>query len=105
VANAGVGDNTKGFEFAIPFNAIGNPTGSIQVFLMLVNDPGLGVPTFLSNQFLTPAGAAQGNYGAGGINFGVEPPQPILFPLSAGCVSQACVTVNPETLTTPIYHD
>ena len=105
VANTGVGDNTKGFEFAIPFSAIGNPSGVVRVFLMLVNDPGFGFTTFLSNQFLTPAGAAQGNYGAGGINFGVEPPQPILFPLSAGCVSQACVTVNPETLTTPIYHD
>ncbi len=105
VANAGVGDNTKGFEFAIPFNALGNPSGSIQVFLMLVNDPGFGVPTFLSNQFLTPASAAQANYGAGAVNFGIEPPQPILFPLSADCVSQACVIVNPETLTTPIYHD
>ena len=91
--NSGVGDFTKGFEFAFPINLLGNPSGSIKVFAMLVNDPGLGNPTNLSNQFLTRANAAELNYGNAAVNFGAAAPNPISYAISADCFAQTCVTV------------
>jgi subtilisin-like proprotein convertase family protein len=94
VGNIGIGDFSKGFEFAIPMANLGNPTVSIKVFAMLVNDPGFGVtPTTISNQFLTPCGPAEINYGNGVINFAAALPNPIQYALSADCFSQTCVTV------------
>ena len=55
VGNAGVGDLSSGFEFSIPLGALGNPSGTINVFAMIVNDPGIAGTTFISNQFLTNA--------------------------------------------------
>lgn len=94
VGNSGTGDYSKGFEFGIPMTALGNPSVSVKVFAMLVNDPGFGItPTTISNQFLTPCGAAEINYGNGLINFAAAAPNPIQFPLSADCFSQTCITV------------
>jgi hypothetical protein len=101
VGNSGVGNFTQGFEFAIPLSAIGNPTGTIRFFCMLVNDPGFGVPTFISNQFLTPAGAGELNYGNGAINFGNAAPNPIQYSLSPDCFLQTCVTAT--TPVTPTF--
>jgi hypothetical protein len=95
VPNAGTGDNSKGFEFGFPLAAIGNPMVSLKVFAMLVNNPGTqGLPnTTISNQFLSPCGPAELNYGNGAVNFGAAAPNPVLFPLSADCYSQTCVTI------------
>lgn len=96
VPNAGVGDFTKGFEFGFPMAAIGNPSVSIQVFAMLVNNPGTQTlpNTTFSNQFLTPCGSAEINYGNGVLNFGSAIPNPIQYPLSTDCFSQTCVNIS-----------
>jgi hypothetical protein len=95
VPNAGVGDYSKGFEFGFPLSALGNPSVSIKLFAMLVNNPGTQTlpNTSLSNQFLTPCGLAELNYGNGIVNFGSALPNPIQYPLSADCFSQTCVNV------------
>ncbi|MBK6348258.1 MAG: hypothetical protein IPF68_20410 [Bacteroidales bacterium] len=94
--NANSSDYSNGFEFAIPRSALGNPTGNIKVFAMLVNDPGFSDPnTLLSNQFLTRADNTASNYGTGAVFFGNALPDPIMIPLlSADCYSQSCVTVS-----------
>ena len=102
IGNAGVGDFTKGFEFNIPLSIIGSPTSNIELFAMMVNDPNAGVQTFLSNQFLTSASSAQGNFGSGLINFNAEPPSPITFVLSADCFEETCITVLPTV--TPSFN-
>ena len=102
IGNAGVGDFTKGFEFNIPLSIIGSPSSNIELFAMMVNDPNVGVQTFLSNQFLTSASSAQGNFGDGAINFNVEPPSPITFVLSADCFEETCITVLPTV--TPSFN-
>ncbi len=94
VSNTSVGDYTKGFEFAFPLSAIGNPTGTMKLFAMIVNDPGFGVPTFVSNQFLTHCGSAESNYGNGFIDFNSATPNPINYQLSADCFSTTCVTAG-----------
>jgi hypothetical protein len=82
--------------------ALGNPAVSVKVFAMLVNDPGIGaIPTTLSNQFLTPCGPAEINYGNGIVNFAAATPNPIQYLLSADCFSQTCVTVT--NTVTPIF--
>jgi hypothetical protein len=95
VGNVGVGDFTKGFEFGFPLSSLGNPTVSLKVFAMLVNNPGTQtIPnTAISNQFLTPCGPAELNYGNGAVNFAAAIPNPIQYALSADCFSQTCVTV------------
>lgn len=93
--NGGQGIFNAGYEFAIPLSNLNNPTGSIKVFAMLVNDPSAGPPTFISNQFLTPAGGVESNYGNGAINFGLAQPNPISYSLAVACTSQTCITVNP----------
>jgi hypothetical protein len=92
-SNGGSGNFTQGFEFAIPLDILGNPTGSIQAFAMLVNDPGEFNPTFVSNQFLTPAGPFENSYGNAAIFFGSAQPNPISYALSADCSNESCVTV------------
>lgn len=100
IGNAGVGVFTQGFEFKIPMNELGNPTGNISFFTMMVNDPGQFLTTFVSNQFLTPAGPNENNYGSVSINFGFGRPNPVTYSLSADCFSQTCVTaINPITPT------
>lgn len=101
IGNAGTGDFTKGFEFNIPLSMLGSPVSSMKCFAMMVNDPNAGVQTFLSNQFLTPAGSSQGNFGNGAIDFNNEPPSPVTYMLSADCFEETCVTVLPTV--TPIF--
>ncbi len=95
VGNAGTGDYSNGFEFGFPMAAIGNPTVSLKVFAMLVNNPGTQtIPnTTISNQFLTPCGPAEINYGNGPVNFASAAPNPVQYSLSANCFSQTCITV------------
>ncbi len=99
-ANSGVGDYYNGFEFTLPLSAIGNPTGTIQVFAMIVNDPGLsGAPTFLSNQFLSRANISENNFGDGSITpivFANAAPNPIPYTIGPDCYKETCVTVNPK---------
>jgi hypothetical protein len=92
--NGGQGIFNAGYEFGIPLSNLNNPTGSIKVFAMLVNDPGAGPPTFISNQFLTPAGVGESNYGNGAINFNFAQPNPISYSLASACTSQTCITVS-----------
>lgn len=100
VGNAGVGNFTQGFEFSFPLSAIGNPTGAIKFFAMMVNDPGIAAPTLISNQFLTPAGPGENNYGSGPVNFAAAVPNPISYSLNPDCFQQTCVTAsNPITPT------
>jgi subtilisin-like proprotein convertase family protein len=100
IGNAGTGDYTKGFEFNIPLSIIGSPTTSFSCFAMMVNDPNAGIQTFLSNQFLSSASAAQGNFGSGAVDFNNEPPSPINFILSADCFEETCVTIIPTVTPT-----
>jgi hypothetical protein len=100
IGNAGTGDFTKGFEFNIPLSSIGSPSTSLSCFAMMVNDPNAGVQTFLSNQFLTAANSAQGNFGSGAIDFNAEPPSPISYMLSADCFEETCITVIPTVTPT-----
>ncbi len=102
IGNAGTGDFTKGFELNIPLSIIGSPSTSLSCFAMMVNDPNGGAQTFLSNQFLTAANSAQGNFGDAAINFNAEPPSPISFILSADCFEETCVTVIPTV--TPSFN-
>jgi hypothetical protein len=102
IGNGGTGDYTHGFEFTFPLSQIGSPASSIQAFAMMVNDPNAGVQTFLSNQFLSPANSAQGNFGNGFIDFNNEPPSPVSFMLSADCFEETCVTVLPTI--TPTFN-
>ncbi|MEX0635670.1 MAG: hypothetical protein WD135_02805, partial [Ferruginibacter sp.] len=104
-ANGGSGIIDQGFEFAVPLSFLGNPTGTISTFAMLVNDPGLGslVATFVSNQFLTPAGDSQNNYGDGFIDFGAAEPNPIDFSLGADCYSETCIVVTPALTPTTSF--
>lgn len=99
--NTATGDYSRGFEFTIPLSLLGSPATQISVFVMMVNDPDGGVQTFLSNQFLTRAHNAQGNFGDGAVDFNNEPPNPVVFMLSADCYSEQCVTVEPPV--TPVF--
>ena len=100
IGNAGVGNFTQGFEFSFPLSAIGNPTGTIKFFAMMVNDPGIAAPTFISNQFLTPAGPTENNYGSGLVNFAAAVPDPISYTLNPDCFQQTCVTAATPTIPT-----
>ena len=93
-SNSGTGDYTKGFEFSIPMNLLGSPSGSMKVMAMLVNDPGIGNATFLSNQFLSRANNGEGNYGAGVVNFGAAAPNPVSYGVMQDCYSEQCLTTT-----------
>jgi hypothetical protein len=81
---------TRGFEAGLPKSLIGYTGGTIKVMVMYASDAG-----FLSNQFLTPAGSGEGNYGSGAVTFGAAAPGPIVVS------STALSTVNTAT-STPI---
>ncbi len=95
-ANANTGDFTKGFEFSIPINYLGNYGSSIKAMAMVVNDPGFTNATFLSNQFLSPSGSAEGNYGDGAVNFGLAAPNPVTYAVNTDCYAEQCFTVAPS---------
>lgn len=67
-------DLMRGFEVTIPYTDLGYSSGSINVMAMYIGDGG-----FLSNQFLTPAGAFDGNYTGGAVTFGAATPDFITF--------------------------
>lgn len=102
IGNSGTGDYLHGFEFTFPLSQLGSPTTSIQAFAIMVNDPNSGVQTFLSNQFLSPAGQSESNYGNGSIDFNSALPNPVSFMLSADCFEETCVTVIPTV--TPTFN-
>jgi hypothetical protein len=91
--NAVEGDLTKGFEFSFPLSALGNPTGAMKFFGMLINDPG-GATTFISNQFVTPAGVGEGSYENGAVFFNNAAPNPVLYQVTQDCFEETCVTVQ-----------
>ncbi|MFM2385344.1 MAG: hypothetical protein RL660_101 [Bacteroidota bacterium] len=65
--------NTAGFEIAIPWDSLGGqPNQNIKVFAIYQSDNG-----FMSNQFLTPAGSGEGNYGNNPVDFSVAAPNPV----------------------------
>ena len=70
--NPANGSNTRGFEMKIAKSALGNPSGAIGLMTMYISDAG-----YLSNQFLTRAGSAQGAFTGAVVNFNNEPPNPI----------------------------
>jgi len=105
-ANSGTGDYSRGFEFAIPLSALGNPTGSVLVFLMVVNEPIATAATFVSNQFLTRANAGEHNYGNGSIHFENAAPNPVKLQFSLfSCLGTRCITVGATPITDPITHN
>lgn len=71
---------TAGFEITVSKTALGylSSFGAIKVFAMYMSDGG-----FLSNQFLTPAGSSDGNYGNGAVVFGSAAPDPVTIAASA----------------------
>lgn len=86
--------NTRGFELAIAKSLLGYIGGPVKTFAMYTSDGG-----FLSNQFLTRASAADGNYGSGAVTFSAALPDPITVPnvnLNNYCTSSASVTVGVE---------
>lgn len=86
--------NTRGFEIAILKTMLGYTGGELKVFAMYTSDGG-----FLSNQFLTRAGNADGNYGSGAVTFGSAMPDPVtvsLTNLQNYCISTGTVTVGIE---------
>ncbi|MBM3427434.1 MAG: hypothetical protein FJX95_01470, partial [Bacteroidetes bacterium] len=93
-SNTGTGDYTKGFEFSIPMNLLGVPSGAVKVMAMLVNDPGAGNATFLSNQFLSRANNGEGNYGSGAVNFNAASPNPVDYSVIQDCYTEQCITVS-----------
>ena len=92
-SNTATGDFTKGFEFSIPMNLLGTPSGSLKVMAMLVNDPGAGNATFLSNQFLSRANNGEGNYGSGAVNFNAASPNPVNYSVIQDCYTEQCMSV------------
>lgn len=79
-ATAGLGasplnsDKSRGFEVTVPYTDLGYGAGSINVMAMYISDGG-----FLSNQFLSPAGASDGNYTGGSVTFGAATPDFVTF--------------------------
>lgn len=65
--------NTQGFEWGVGLSQLGF-TGAqdLKIFVAYTGESG-----FLSNQFLTPAGSGDGNYGNGMVTFGAANPDPV----------------------------
>ena len=101
--NANATDYTKGFEIRLPYGLFGT-NAQHKLFVMLVNSPTEFVPTFLSNQFLSPASGAEGNYGSGDVNFDSATPNPIPYTILANPYAEKCVEVNPKPITSQITH-
>ncbi len=103
-ANTNATDYSRGYEIKIPVNLFGTITSPIKFFAMLTNNPTDNSATTLSNQFLSPAGNGEGDYGGGAVNFGNAAPNPVSYVLESDCYTQECRTVvAPSTPTfTPI---
>jgi hypothetical protein len=93
-SNTVEGDLTKGFEFSFPLTALGNPTGTMKIFGMLINDPPGSATTTISNQFITPANVGENSYGDGAVYFNNAAPNPVLYQVIQDCYEQTCVTVQ-----------
>jgi hypothetical protein len=100
--NAVEGDLTKGFEFSLSLSALGNPSGAMKVFGMLINDPPANTDTFISNQFITPANVGEGSYGNGAVFFNNAAPNPVLYQVTQDCFEETCVTVQQSV--TPVFN-
>lgn len=72
---------TRGYEVRLTASPDGIGTDiqldrqSIQAFAFIIN----ATSGFLSNQFLSPAGSGDGNYGNGAVNFGAASPDPVVY--------------------------
>jgi Secretion system C-terminal sorting domain/PKD-like domain len=73
-ANPSFSGTTQGYEIAIPNSALGGGSGTVKMFAMLMGGGG-----YLSNLFMTPAGATDGNYASGPIDFAAAAPNPVSF--------------------------
>lgn len=62
-------NNSRGFEIAIDKADLGYTSGDIDIMVMYISDGG-----FLSNQFLTPAGSSESDYGGGAVTFSAAAP-------------------------------
>ncbi|HEX8299547.1 MAG TPA: T9SS type A sorting domain-containing protein [Rubricoccaceae bacterium] len=76
-----VTSTTTGFEIRIPLGAtasastpLASDRRSMQFFGLVTSDGG-----FLSNSFISPAGAGDGNYGSGAVNFEMATPDPVSY--------------------------
>ncbi|HEX9950731.1 MAG TPA: T9SS type A sorting domain-containing protein [Rubricoccaceae bacterium] len=75
------GSTTRGFEVRLTFSATGAGAdlaldrSHVRMFAAYTSE-GDGT---LSNQFVSPAGSGDGNYGNGAINFGAATPNPVSF--------------------------
>jgi hypothetical protein len=92
--NASEGDLSKGFEFSFPLSALGNPSGPMKFFGMLINDPPPNTSTTISNQFITPANVGEGSYGNQAVFFNNAAPNPVLYQVTQDCFEESCVTVQ-----------
>jgi hypothetical protein len=95
--NAFDGDLTKGFEFSLRLDAIGNPT-NLQLFGILINNPNSNQASLVSNQFITVANAADNNYGDGSIFFSAAAPNPLVYRVAEDCYEEKCATLLPATV-------
>jgi Secretion system C-terminal sorting domain/Ig-like domain CHU_C associated/PKD-like domain len=77
-ANLSYSSLTQGYEIAIPNSALGGGSGSVKMFAMLMGGGG-----YLSNLFMTPAGAGDGNYASGPVDFNTATPNPVTTPAAA----------------------
>ncbi len=94
--------NTLGFEIGFSKSSLGFVNGTdLKLFLAYISDAG-----FLSNQFLTPAGASDGNYTDGTVDFSAATPNPITIPYATlpvslesfeGAVSKGIATLHWST--------
>lgn len=79
-ANAASGSTTQGFEVVLDMSPDGTgadiavDSGSVEFFAMYMSDG-----SFLSNQFISPAGSGDGNYGNGAVDFGAAAPNPVTY--------------------------
>jgi hypothetical protein len=93
---------TNGIELAIPLQALGSPTGVIEVCAFISNDNG----TYISNQILGPIATSgcQGNLASGGtsnvVNFGSLPGQHYFLVGPEMRVTSIAVTNNPSNAVT-----
>ncbi len=97
-----------GYEMKVALSNLNNPSGNIQLFGMLVNNPGsAGIATTLSNQFLSPADDGALSYGDDVVIFGAATPDPVHFIVgNTNCYLETCLTVNPnQPVNTPVVPD
>ena len=93
------GMNTRGFEIVIPKASLGYVNGtSIKMMAMYTGESG-----FLSNQFLTPAGAGDGNYGGGAVDFSAATPNPVTVPASVLPVNITSFSASKNAMVTNIF--